>query len=322
MIVIRRWIASTIPFIYAIYLPVQSMLLPNPLQRTFELIALALYLAAAIPSFLLYRGLRLPLPQAIFNLGAAIVMPALVIWQRVEINDVSVGGWVVMGTAVILTVTAVRQQRLLAILGTILLATHLLYAYGPIAAMSGGLIGALVLVLAGLGVSAGIKNANFEVDQYRLQEETSRSQIAAITATRNERASRLKEILGAATPMLTELANAKKPLSEETKQQTKMLELSLRDEIRGRNLLSAEMKAEVRRLRNLGVEVAVLDEGGTDHLSLEAKNELLNRAVQALREVSNGRVTIRSPKGESFALTVVATLPGQAQPLVSLRLTP
>lgn len=322
MIVIRRWIASTIPFIYAIYLPVQSMLLPNPLQRTFELIALALYLAAAIPSFFLYRGLKLPLPQAIFNLGAAIVMPAIVIWQRVEINDVSVGGWMVMGTAVILTVTAVRQQRLLAILGTILLATQLLYTYGPIAAMSGGLIGAVVLVLAGLGVSAGIKNANAEVDQYRLQEENSRSQIAAITATRNERASRLQEILGAAIPMLTELANAKEPLSEETKLQTKMLELSLRDEIRGRNLLSAEIKAEVRRLRNLGVEVAVLDEGGTDNLSLEAKDQLLNRAVQALREVSSGRVTIRSPKGESFALTVVATLPGQAQPLVSLRLTP
>jgi len=322
MIVIRRWIASTIPFIYAVYLPVQSMLLPNPLQRNFELLALAIYLAAAIPSFFLYKGLKLPIAQASFNLSAAVVMPALVIWQREVISDEAVGGWVVMGTAVILTVTAVRQQRVLAIVGTVSLAFQLLYSYGPIAAMTGGLIGAVVLVLAGLGVSTGIQKANSEVDQYRLQEASSRSQIAAITATRTERASRLQEILGAAIPMLTEVASAKNPLSAERKLQTKMLELSLRDEIRGRNLLSAEMKEEIRRLRNLGCEVAVLDEGGTDHLSVESKNELLNRAVEALQPVTQGRVTIRSPKGENFALTVVATLPGQAQPLVSLRLAP
>ncbi len=322
MIAIRRWIASTIPFIYAIYLPVQSMLLPNPLQRNYELLALCLYLAAAIPSFFLYKGLRLPLAQALFNLSVTVVMPALVIWQRAVINDVSVGGWVVMGTAVILTVTAVRQQRLLAVIGTISLAAQLLYQYGAIVAMTGGLIGAVVLVLAGLGVSTGIQRANSEVDHYRIQEETSRSQIAAITATRNERASRLQEILGAAIPMLSEVATAKDPLSPERKLQTKMLELSLRDEIRGRNLLSREMKAEIARLRNLGCEVAVLDEGGTDHLSAESKKELLNRAVLALQDVSQGRVTIRSPKGESFALTVVATLSGQAQPLVSLRLIP
>ncbi len=322
MIVIRRGIASTIPFIYAIYLPVQSMLLPNPLQRNYELLALCLYLSAAIPSFLLYRGLRLPLAQALFNLSVTVVMPALVIWQRAVINDVSVGGWVVMGTAVILTVTAVRQQRLLAVLGTISLAAQLLYQYGAIVAMTGGLIGAVVLVLAGLGVSTGIQRANSEVDQYRLQEENSRSQIAAITATRNERASRLQAILGAAIPMLSEVAAAKNPLSPERKLQTKMLELSLRDEIRGRNLLSPEMKSEIARLRNLGCEVAVLDEGGTDHLSAESKNEILNRAVLALQDVSQGRITIRSPKGESFVLTVVATLSGQAQPLVSLRLIP
>ena len=322
MIVIRRWIASTIPFIYAIYLPVQSMLLPNPLQRNYELLALCLYVAAAIPSFFLHKGLRLPLAQALFNLSVTVVMPALVIWQRAVINDASVGGWVVMGTAVILTVTAVRQQRLLAVLGTISLAAQLLYQYGAIVAMTGGLIGAVVLVLAGLGVSTGIQRANSEVDQYRLQEENSRSQIAAITATRNERASRLQEILGAAIPMLSEVAAAKNPLSPERKLQTKMLELSLRDEIRGRNLLSPEMKVEIARLRNLGCEVAVLDEGGTDHLSAESKNEILNRAVLALQDVTQGRVTIRSPKGESFALTVVATLSGQAQPLVSLRLIP
>lgn len=321
MISIRRWVASIIPFIYAIYLPIQSMLLPNPLERNLELFALVVYLIAASSSFLLYKGLKLPLAQGLYNLFAAIIMPALVISQRDAINNQSVGGWVVMGTAVILTVTAVRQQRLLAVIGTIALAFQLLIHYGPIAALTSGLVGAVVLVLAGLGVSAGIQKANSEVDAYRLQEQTSRAQIAATTATRGERTTRLQLVLGAAIPMLTEIAESKTSLTEERKRETKLLELSLRDEIRGRNLLTSEMKNEIQRLRNLGVDVAVLDEGGTDHLELSAKVGLLNQAVSALQGVTKGRVTIRSPRGESFALTVVATLQGQAEPVVSLRLS-
>lgn len=321
MIVIRRWVASLIPFVYAIYLTVQSMLLPNLLGRQYELLALGIYLFAALPSLLLYKGLRLPLAQALYNLGAAILMPALVIWQRESINDNSVGGWVVMGTAVVLTVTAVRQQRLVAVLGASSLAIQLLVNYGPLAAVTGGLIGAVVLVLAGLGVSAGIQKASAEVDGYRLQEQTSRAQIAATTATRIERATRLQQVLGAAIPMLTEISNSKTVLTDEKKKQAKLLELSLRDEIRGRNLLSPELRIEISRLRNLGADVAVLDEGGTDHLDFAKKTELLKTAIDSLQEITNGRVTIRSPRGESFALTVVATLPGQAAPLVSLRLS-
>lgn len=321
MISIQRWIASTIPFIYAMYLPVQSMLLPNPLERKLELIALAIYVACAIPSLFLYRGIKMPLFQAGINFASAILMPALVITQRSELGDNSTGGWVVMGTAIILTATAVRQQRVIAIAGSVALIAQMFATYGLIVAISGGLIGALVIVLAGLGVSAGIQRANEEVTKYRAEEQRSKAEIATIAATRAERASRLQEILGSAIPMLTELAALRSPLSSERKLEAKVLELSLRDEIRGRNLLSPELKEAVSRLRKLGVEVAVLDEGGMDHLDLEVKGRLLAQVVEALAEITQGRVTIRSPKGESFVVTVVATLPKQAKPLLNLRLT-
>jgi len=97
--------------------------------------------------------------------------------------------------------------------------------------------------------------------------------------------------------------------------------LSLRDEIRGRGLLTTAMRTEISRLRNLEVEVAVLDEGGTADLSESELKVLLAQAIAALQSIDKGRVTIRSPKGESFKLTVVATLPGVAQPLLSLRLS-
>jgi hypothetical protein len=112
----------------------------------------------------------------------------------------------------------------------------------------------------------------------------------------------------------------KSPLDEELKQSAKIVEATLRDNLRGRDLLNLAMTNEVQRLRNLGVEVLILDEGGTESLSSTERNDLLNKAVTALQVVTQGRVTIRSPKADEFKLTVVATTPGQAQPVLSLRL--
>jgi hypothetical protein len=110
------------------------------------------------------------------------------------------------------------------------------------------------------------------------------------------------------------------PLSEDLRQSAKLVEATLRDNLRGRDLLNLAMTNEVQRLRNLGVEVLILDEGGTESLSPAERNDLLNKAVIALQVVTQGRVTIRSPKADEFKLTVVATTPGQAEPVLSLRL--
>ena len=120
--------------------------------------------------------------------------------------------------------------------------------------------------------------------------------------------------------MLNEIAKSDEPLNSETKEQTKLLELSLRDEIRGRGLLTPELRTEVERLRRLGCEVAVLDEGGLDDIAKSELDSLLSKAISELKIVTTGRVTIRSPKAESFKLTVVATIPRVAKPVVNIKL--
>ena len=80
------------------------------------------------------------------------------------------------------------------------------------------------------------------------------------------------------------------------------------------------MSKEVQRLRSLGCEVLILDEGGTASLTSAERDALLQKAVDALQIVQSGRVTIRSPKAEDFKITVVATTPGQAEPVLSIRL--
>ncbi len=321
MISIKRWVAALIPLVYAFYLPVQSLLIPGITSRLFEVLALAIYLAAVIPTLLAYRGLVVPVWQAAANLLAAFAIPALVILQRDEIGNNDIGGWMVMGTAVILTATAVRQQRLFAVLGLVVLIAEVVYIYGPLALITAGLVGAMVFVLAGLGVSRGIQSANAESDKYREREAQDLASIASLEATKSERTSRLQQVLGSSVPFLSLIAESKTPLSAEMKQSARLLELALRDEIRGRGLLTSAMRSEISRLRNLGVEVALLDEGGTEGLAKEELDALLGQVIEALQAINSGRVTVRSPRGEAFKVTVVATLPGVAQPLLSLRLS-
>ncbi len=321
MISIKRWVAALIPLVYAFYLPVQSLLVPGITSRLFEVLALAIYLAAVIPTLLAYRGLVVPVWQAAANLLAAFAIPALVILQRDEIGNNDIGGWMVMGTAVILTATAVRQQRLFAVLGLVVLIAEVVYIYGPLALITAGLVGAMVFVLAGLGVSRGIQSANAESDKYREREAQDLASIASLEATKSERTSRLQQVLGSSVPFLSLIAESKSPLSAEMKQSARLLELALRDEIRGRGLLTSAMRSEISRLRNLGVEVALLDERGTEGLAKEELDALLGQVIEALQAINSGRVTVRSPRGEAFKVTVVATLPGVAQPLLSLRLS-
>lgn len=320
MISINRAIASILPFVYALYLPIQSMFLPGFSSRYLEIIALVIYVYAATASLLLFRGLQLPRWQAFFNLGASLALPTLVIAQRELVDDHTVGAWVVMGTALILTATAVRQQARLALIGIAGLIGVLIVEYGQEAIATSGLAGALVFVLAGLAVSRGIARATRESEKFRAKEIETRTKIAELEAASRERQQQLSQVLGTAVPLLSVIKDSQGPLNEDLRQSAKLVEATLRDNLRGRDLLNRAMSNEVQRLRNLGVEVLILDEGGTQFLSPQERDQLLNQAVEALQVVTKGRVTIRSPKGEDFRLTVVATIPGQAQPVLSLRL--
>lgn len=320
MISIRRWQVALIPLIFLFYLPIPSVATQNILDRPYEIAALVVYLTLGVVSLLFYQGIRIPLWLALTNLAFAIVAPTVIILQRNLSEQENIGGWLVTGVSIILTATAVRQHRWLALFGLIALITECIIEYGPVAFVSQGLIGALVFVLAGLGVSSGIQRATNESNRYRDQQAQAQASIAATEAAQAARTKRLQEVLQSAIPTLELIANATEPLAGTNKTKAKLLELTLRDEIRGKGILTEQIRAEVARLRNLGVEVALLDEGGLDDLSEKEKNTILDKAIAELQVVTGGRVTVRSPKNEVFRLTVVATMPGQSAPILNIKL--
>ena len=100
----------------------------------------------------------------------------------------------------------------------------------------------------------------------------------------------------------------------------RLLEAQLRDEIRGRGLMNDEIRYAVRAARIRGAEVVILDEGGLEELTFEERDQILAKAAAAISNISSGRVTLRSPKGEAWKMTVVATRPGVATPDLWLKL--
>ena len=83
--------------------------------------------------------------------------------------------------------------------------------------------------------------------------------------------------------------------------------------------MSESVRQAVKAARLRGVEVIVLDEGGVSNLNEKEKSSLLERAVESIDSVSEGRITFRAPVGETWHATLVATRPGIAKPDIWLK---
>jgi hypothetical protein len=127
--------------------------------------------------------------------------------------------------------------------------------------------------------------------------------------------------LKSAVPALNLIAALGGRLNESQRREALLLEAALRDEIRGATLLNEQVRSAIKAARQRGVEVLVLDEGGLDDLGDLERNEILNRAAASFANVSAGRLTIRSPRGEEWKITVVAVRPGSTAPDIWLKLS-
>jgi hypothetical protein len=97
-------------------------------------------------------------------------------------------------------------------------------------------------------------------------------------------------------------------------------EHELRDQIRGRSLITAALAKEVRAARERGVEVQLLDDGGFEDVDENRRLQLLDRVTKELAKVSEGTVVIRAVAGESWVLTMAAIRKGADRPDLFLRL--
>lgn len=227
--------------------------------------------------------------------------------------------WYVGGMGVLFGIVAVRGQARLSWLAALLVTFIVIQEAGVSAIGPSGLVGMVVLIAAGQATARSLARADREVQQLQETEIQSQAAIVSAEAAGVERRKRLQNVLTKALPALSYITSTKGQLTDEQKEKLLRLEASLRDDIRGRNLINDDVRAAAQEARERGVEVLLLDEGGLDEVTESVRKLVLDKVVVALGSVSNGKVVVRSPRGESWLVTVAATRPGTNAPDLWLR---
>lgn len=128
---------------------------------------------------------------------------------------------------------------------------------------------------------------------------------ARIDAQNAERKRQLNRLDRRARPMLERIAAAV-PFLPDEREECRLLEAELRDELRAPDLSTPELLAAARAARQRGIEVMLLDDGG-----LKSATPLLTARVHtvATRELDNardGQITVRIlPPGRPHLATVL-----------------
>lgn len=320
MIRVPRWLVSTLGALFSVFHSVLGYAAlaeyENPMHGA---IAVTLYLLAVFATAVLYRGLKLPVSQALINLAVSIFVPYLTNLNLDPTKASTHSTWYVIGVATLLAGTAVRQQVVIAWIGTLILVLQQILWAGFLIGWQTGLAGALMLVFAGHAISKGIENAAKEALRYAKQTLENETQLVVSKTSAAERRTRLDFALAGALPMLKTIESKNGRLTDAEKSEARLLEAALRDEIRGRELINEEVRAAARAARERGIEVVILDEGGIDQISFAEKTEILSKVCKTINAVEQGRITLRAPVGETWRVTLVATRPGIAKPDVWLK---
>ena len=283
-----------------------------------SVVALVLYVSVGLTSVFYFRELKMPMGLAILVTVTSLVIPLLVN-QNLEPSALgTVATWYVTAGSTILTIVAVRQQKLWAWIGVTLLTFELLSWGGLESLFVSGLAGAYGLVAAAHAISVGLERSARETEDHLAKAKATQSASAIESTIRKERSERITKTLQGALPMLELIASGN--FSAADRREATVLESELRDEIRGRMLINSKLKASVRSARSRGVEVVVLDEGGLVAISEKERDSLRDRLSNELDQISSGRVTIRSPKQTGVRATFVASRKGTAKPDVFLKL--
>lgn len=321
MINLQRIAVTTVAIMFAVFHAVLGALSWTQYNDVLLLVAsIAIYLVTITLAVVLRTGLEMGWLLATVSVIGAV---ATAVTANAGIGEGQTGtyaSWYVGGMGVLLGVVAVRGQAIFAWLGSLLVTLVVVQAAGLGGILTAGVIGMVVLIAAGQGTARALRRAGREL--YELQESEKASQIAISSAesSARERRSRLQNVMELALPALSQISTKSGKLSAKEREALINLEANLRDEIRGRLLVSQEVRDAVTAARGRGIQVLLLDEGGLEALTESERVHVLRKIAAAINSVKEGKITVRSPRGESFVVTVVATRPGTSAPDLWMRL--
>lgn len=283
-----------------------ALTLETPREVLPVVIAMVVYATASVLSLWPSGSTRMPSWLASLNLATAIIVPLLVTSQLDPTRNNGYATWHVASVGTLMTITVVRQRELVAYLGIIFLTVQSIVWAGPGLALGMGVTGSLIWVVLASVLTRSIAGAQHDAERLTQAEHATSDWQAAQYAHVHERRRRLSQTGRLATPMLRTIIANEGRLSEADRAECRTLEASLRDEIRGRHLLSDAVREEVLAARRRGAIVNMLDEGGLDELDADVLASIHAQIADALSSSRATRLIVRSvPDDERIAATVV-----------------
>lgn len=310
MITVPRWLMLVLAVMFSAYhviLGISSLDIPDDPRPA--IIALVLYAVATVLSLWPVERMRMPDWLAAFDLGVSIAIPLLVTSQLDAGAENGYATWYVAAVGTLMTIAAARRQLVIAWLGVFALAVQTV-VWSGFAALGGlGVVGSIVWVAIAHMLTAALATAARDAKRYAQAEREAAAWQAAQDAHVFEGRMRLAHTNRIAAPMLRRIADRGGVLTDEQRSECRMLEAAIRDEIRGRMLLTDVVRLEVQRARERGAIVTLLDEGGIDDLEEPARDRVLSRLADAIAASNADRIIARTAAdGSPIAVTVVGLL--------------
>lgn len=290
---------------YHVFLAVNSLARPQHVAPI--IVALVLYIIATAATLWSTAAARMPMWLAAFDFAVCAALPLLVTSQLDASARNGYATWYVAAVGTLMTIVAVRRRQVFAWLGVGFLVVQTVLWTGSVLALGGlGVVGSVVWVTAAVLMAHALTRAARDAQQFVLAERQAAQWQAAQEAHLSERQYRLAHTYRMAAPLLTEIVRSRGNLTSSQRRECRLLEATIRDEIRGRQLLNDEVRAEVVAARLRGTTVTLLDEGGLDDLDAPALEAVLHGLAQAVHTARVDTLIARTvPRSSEIAVTVV-----------------
>lgn len=268
------------------------------------MVALVLYAAATVLTLWSFRGM--PAWASAFAFSSAVVVTLLVTSQLDPTGDNGYATWHTNAVGTLMTIIMVRGRRLMAAAGTLFLVIYSVAWCGIMGSAQSGVTGAVAWVILAYVMTGALRKAEAGADQLMEAEREAMRWEAAQHAHRSERRERLETASRIAGPMLRDVVLAGGRLTDSERDQARLLEARLRDDIRGRALVNDRVRDAVLAARRRGITVQLLDEGTIDGLDAGEKHRVLTELATAIDDAETERLIVRTaPEHSDAAVTIV-----------------
>lgn len=307
MIRLSRLALAAVAILFGLYHALLGFLFLGEYQNpAFAIVGLIAYLSALLLATFDKSGLKMRAVSAAIVLIVSISLPQLIFAALGEVRQGSYTTWHIAAIGTLLAIVTIRKFAVLAWIALAVTSLQVIEWGGADVIFNSGLVGALLLVATAQAASWALGSSSKSAEEFRRRALAIDTATAASSAARTERTERLNQTLKKVLPLLEKISDSKGNLTKAERLKAQLTEAELRDQIRGRNLLSIDVVSETRNARMRGIEVQLLDDGGLDDLSQEDRTPYLWEVASRLKGVKAGKVVIRAAKGDSWRVSMAA----------------